>query len=158
MLKAAEGVLVASGFSVVMETFGPHSTPWLLAESDLFALAALVVSSPEELERMISLATDALLERLGGPRSGAKRWDAYLVLFGLPSANLGAASRELIGVKYDTHGLRRLVPVDVVPSQESIEDALRVFLPLPPPMDDRLADVFDALIDRIRKRRFTGLR
>src|SRR4051794_11522839 len=78
ILEAAERVLDEAQFAVAFDLL--EGRPWLLAENELFAIAVLAGDSLAELAEVEPLAVRALLDRLGGLGSGAKRWDAYLIL------------------------------------------------------------------------------
>jgi hypothetical protein len=147
LLDAAAAVLEGSGFRVLRAVL-PPGRPWLLAENDFFAIGILTGSSLHELTVTESLATEAVLKRLGGVEGGAKRWDAYLVLLTSESSR-EANDRERVGLVYNTRGLRRIVGQGLSPSEESVARVLTLFLPLSDPLESSLGDVGSELAEAL---------
>ena len=150
LLKAAERLLKRAGFAVRTELLDGSDHSWLLAENELFVVGAIAGESLEELQPVESIATNALLERLGGLDSGAKRWDVYLILL-TPQRWNTIDSRDRVEFIYNTRGIRRLIGAELLAEEESeIEDAvagvLRPFLPLSDPREAALDDLDEALV------------
>lgn len=150
LLEAAERVLKRAGFVAQIELLEGSDQSWLLAENELFAIGAIAGETLEELQPVEPTATHMLLSRLGGLESGAKRWDAYLVLL-TPQRWSTIDSRDRAEFLYNTRGIRRLIGAEIIPDDENdIEDAvarvLRPFLPLADPVNGGLDDLDDALI------------
>jgi hypothetical protein len=132
---------------------GDEGPVWLLAENPLFAIAVLAGESLDDLKEIENLASESLLNRLGGVASGAKRWDVYLV-FVTPQRWASLDDRERMEFEYNTRGIRRLVGAQVVPSdegdiEEPIAGVLRPFLPLSEPIGSALDDLDNALADAL---------
>jgi hypothetical protein len=153
LLDAASSILSRAGFVSRIEPLGEDGPVWLLAEDSLFAIAVLAGDSLAELKEVESLASEALLDRLGGIASGAKRWDVYLV-FITPQRWASLDDRERVEFEYNTRGIRRLVGAQVIPGdegdiEEPILGVLRPFLPLSDPIGSALADLDGALADAL---------
>lgn len=151
LLVAASEVLAGADFNVLIEPLAGSEHRWLLAENDYFAIAALADPSWEELAKSESIASERLLERLGGLEGGAKRWDAYLVLLTTERWS-GVDDRERSDFLNNTRGVRRLVGAQLVPDPESglerpVAEVLRPFLPLGDALGSGLADLDQALVD-----------
>lgn len=149
LLDAAADVLRRARFSVAVEPLEGAERRWLLAENELFALAAVAGETLDDAATVESVAIEAMLDRLGGLDSGAKRWDAYLVLL-TPQRWAAIDSRERVELVYNTRGIRRLVSAELAPDEDGelrplMARALRSFLPLAEPGTTALEDVDEAL-------------
>jgi hypothetical protein len=150
LLEAAGRVLNRAGFTVRIELLEGSDRSWLLAENELFALGAVAGDTLDELQRVQSIASQALMGRMGGLGEGAKRWDAYLVLL-TPERWSALDSRDRVDLVYNTRGIRRLIGAELVPDEAGdvegrVARALTPFLPLVDPMTVGLDDVNDALV------------
>lgn len=153
LLGAAAEVLEGADFNVVIEPLAGTEQRWLLAENDLFAIAALAGTTWEELAKSESIASERLLDRLGGLAGGAKRWDAYLVLLTTERWS-GVDDRERSDFVNNTRGVRRLVGAQIVPDPQGglevpLTEVLRPFLPLGDALRSGVADLDQALIDAL---------
>jgi hypothetical protein len=150
LLEAAGRVLERAGFAVRIELLEESDRSWLLAENELFALGAIAGETLDELQRVESTATEALLGRLGGLDGGAKRWDAYLLLL-TPQPWRALNSRERVELVYNTRGIRRLIGAELIPDEagdieNAVASVLTAFLPLRDPLDGGLDDLDGALV------------
>lgn len=131
-LRLAETILRRGGFAVSTIQLSANLT-LLVAENDYFVLGVVVASSLEELLQMESSLSVAFVNRLAEQAAGPKQWDAYLVLLTPDRAvESNEEVAELAAINRDTRYLRRLAHVGVTATSESVERALRPFLPLPP--------------------------
>ncbi len=149
LLEVASRVLAGNGFTVATEVLDVSSTPWLLAENDLFIVSVAAGLAMEDLRRIEPVAAQALLDRVASSAAGTKRWDAYLVLIAPQRADNAVHARQLIDLQYDTRGLRRLVALDVQPTNEDVKRVLRPFIPLPPTQPDTVDDAFNDLREQL---------
>lgn len=150
LLEVAEHILKRAGFAVRIELLEGSDRSWLLAENELFALGAVAGETLEELQRVQSIAGQALLGRMGGLAEGAKRWDAYLVLL-TPQRWNALDSRERVDLVYNTRGIRRLIGAELIPDEAGdvegrVARVLTPFLPLVDPLTVGLDDLNDALV------------
>lgn len=153
LLDAAAQVLRRAGFSVAIEPLEGAARQWVLAENELFAVAALAGETLNEVATHEDTAVEAMLDRLGGLDSGAKRWDAYLVLL-TPQRWAEIDSRERVELVYNTRGIRRLVSAELAPDEggelrPALARALRSFLPLAEPLSAALEDLDEALVNSL---------
>jgi hypothetical protein len=150
LLEAAAQVLRPAGFSVAIEPLEGSEHQWLVAENELFVLAAVAGGTLDELGDIEPLAAEAVLERLAGLDAGAKRWDAYLMLLTAQRWE-SIDRRERVELVYNTRGVRRLVGADLAPDDDgelrpALSRALRAFLPLGEPLGTALEDLDEALV------------
>lgn len=150
LLEVAERVFERAGFAVRIELLDEGDRSWLLAENELFAVGAIAGETLEELQRVEAIATETLLSRLGGLGSGAKRWDAYLLLL-TPQPWSAVDTRDRVEVEHNTRGIRRLIGAELIADDDrDVDDAvtrvLRPFLPLRDPLGAGLEDLDEALI------------
>jgi hypothetical protein len=148
LLRDAETILVGAGFLTRHEYISEATTPWLLAENEFFVIAVAVAPTLTDAEAIESFAAAELLRRVSMGDVGGKRWDAYLVILCEELVSDPDATRRLVELQYDMRGVRRLVSTGVTDSGP-VRDALRPFLPLPPPMPGGVADAFSALVDQL---------
>jgi hypothetical protein len=148
LLRDAEAVLISAGFLTLHEYVSEVTTPWLLAENEFFVIAIVVAPTLTDAERIESFAAAELLQRVSARDVGGKRWDAYLVVLCEEPVNDPEATRRLVKLQYEMRGVRRLVATGVTDSGP-VREALRPFLPLPPPMPGGVADAFSALVDQL---------
>lgn len=155
LLEAAHRVLERAGFAVRREALADSGHDWVVAENDLFALGLVAGLTLESLEPIESIATHALVTRLGATRASAKRWDAYLVLM-TPQPWEEIDSRDRVELTHNTRGVRRLVGAELVPSEDEGSDleqvvagTLRTFLPLGDPLGGNLVNLDDGLVEAL---------
>lgn len=148
LLRDAEEILSGAGFLTRHEYIAEVTTPWLLAENEFFVVAVVAAATLPDAEHVEAFAAAELLNRVSTVDVGGKRWDAYLVILCEELVSDPAATRRLVELQYDMRGIRRLVATGVTDSGP-VADALRPFLPLPPPMPGGLADAFAALVDQL---------
>jgi hypothetical protein len=148
LLRDAEAILISAGFLTRREYVAEATTPWLLAENEFFAIAVAVAPTLTDAERIEAYAAAELLRRVSAGDVGGKRWDAYLVILCEELVTDPEATRRLVELQYEMRGVRRLVATGVTDSGP-VRDALRPFLPLPPPMPGGVADAFSALVDQL---------
>jgi len=148
LLRDAETILSAAGFVTRQDYITEATTPWLLAENEFFVIAVAVASALTDAERIESFAAAELLRRVSTRDVGGKRWDAYLVILCEELVTDPEATRRVVELQYEMRGIRRLVATGVTDSGP-VRDALRPFLPLPPPMPGGVADAFSALVDQL---------
>jgi hypothetical protein len=103
--------------------------PFLLAENDYFAIGITEFFSPQELPVIAAAAANALVERIATD-AGAKRWDFYLVLVSSVHPDDVVMPESVTTIVYNTTFFRRVVKWGIEPSELSISEALRAFLPL----------------------------
>lgn len=117
------------------ETKGRESE-LLIAENSFFILAIAATTNVGELRAVESAATKALADRITQQQLGGKIWDVYLVLL---SSQASQDDRQAVldttSLSHNTRNLRRIVRWDVRPSLESMNVALRAFLPLQQPVE-----------------------
>ncbi len=130
-LRIAEDILRRAGFATSWLALSGSSRV-LVGEDDYFVLGVVAAATLKGLLAAEEVISIAFVNRLAEAAAGPKQWDAYLVLMTpeAPSKSREGAS-ELVALNYDTRYLRRLAHVGVQPARESIEQALRPFLPLP---------------------------
>jgi hypothetical protein len=148
LLRDAEAILTDAGFETTREGLEGSGIPWLLAENAFFAVGIVASGTLDEATKSEGFATPELLQRLDAVDVGGKRWDAYLVLLCEELTDSQGATRQMVELQQDTRGLRRLVATGVTDRGRVLE-ALRSFLPLPPPMPGGLSDASAALVDQL---------
>lgn len=130
LLGDAAALLTARGYTI-QHTSLPSADPLLLAENAYFAVGIAEFTSTNGIGLLEADATFAVASRIGEER--AKRWDAYLVLLSTLPASERGLPETIKDIVYNTRYLRRLVRWGVSATEESLSEALRPFLPLPPP-------------------------
>ncbi len=122
----------------------------LLAEDSLFVIGAIEFQNATELPTLEAAASLQLADQLAD--AGAKRWDAYLVMLSSAAATERGMSEDVTDIVYNTRYLRRLIRWGVTPTEASLADALRLFLPLPVPGMTGPVDPVQMLADRLPSR------
>lgn len=150
LLSEAARVLQGNDFAVVSELLeGTEAeTQWVLAESDLFIIAVVAAQDLSELRKVEAWAAPGLVERITQRQAGSKRWDAYLVLMTQGTVDDDDA-RKLVDLEYDTKGVRRVVAVDMEPTNADVRRVLQPFLPLGEHSGAELQDAFRDLEDQL---------
>lgn len=148
LLRDAEAILGDAGFETRHEAIPEAASPWLLAENEFFVIAVVAAATLAEARRIEAFAAAELLRRVSSLDVGGKRWDAYLVILCEELVSDPDATRQLVALQYDMRGVRRLVATGVT-DRGPVVEALRPFLPLPPPMPGGLSDAFSALVDQL---------
>jgi hypothetical protein len=153
LLNAASRQLEDAGFTVIGSRLPELGARWLLAENSLFVMGIAATRTLRDLVLIEGFAADALSEltRSAGP----KRWDSYLVLLAREDKD-ARGTRAVRDLQYDTQQFRRIVNLGVQPDAESVQRALRPFLPLPvisqailqPPLQDLISELELQGIDR----------
>lgn len=130
-LRLAEEILRRASFAT---SWIELSGKWriLVAENDYFVLGVAAAPTLRDLLSAEEALSVTFVNQLADRAAGPKQWDAYLVLM-TPELLSGSkeATSELVALNYDTRYLRRLAHVGVQAAANSIESALRPFLPLP---------------------------
>lgn len=148
LLRDADATLSDAGFLTRLEPIPDAEAPWLLAENAFFVLAVVAVLTLAEAKRVEAFASAELLRRTVSADVGGKLWDAYLVVLCEELVADPDQTRELVAMQYDMRGVRRLIATGVT-DRGPVVEALRPFLPLPPPMAGGLSDVFAALVEQL---------
>jgi hypothetical protein len=148
LLRDADATLTDAGFLTRVEAIPQAESSWLLAENEFFVIAIVAAPTLDEAKRIEAFASAELLQRTSSLDVGGKLWDAYLVILCEELVVDPEAMRQLVAMQYDMRGVRRLVATSVT-DRGPVVEALRSFLPLPPPMPGGLSDVFAALIDQL---------
>lgn len=130
-LQLAEAMLRGGGFAVSRVKLS-STLELLVAENDYFVLGIAVAPTLLQLLQMESSLSIDFSNRVAQQAAGPKQWDAYLVLLTPASGEISKDEvAELSAINYNTRYIRRLAHVGVRPTHESLEQALRPFLPLP---------------------------
>jgi hypothetical protein len=103
--------------------------PLLLAENAYFAIGIAQFATASDLPGLALTVAGDLVDRLNRS-SGAKRWDAYLVLLSTSIATESSMPEAVTNIVYNMRFLRRIVRWNVAPDEPGIGRALRPFLPL----------------------------
>lgn len=106
----------------------PRGRGMLIAENPLFVLGIQEFTDLSDLEGTEPDGSLFLAEMLAS--AGGKRWDAYLVLLSQTTGRDTSASSTITEVVYNTRYLRRLVRLNVLPTEDHVLNALRPFFPL----------------------------
>lgn len=146
LLEEARTVLVSSEFSVRSDFLTAERLPWLLAENELFALGVAAARTLDDLVALDVHATEAIADRIRN--AGAKRWDGYLVLIASEDGT-DIGSETARSLTYNTALLRRVVSLGVPTGLDGVRQALRSFLPLPPPSTATVGSAFVDLADEL---------
>jgi hypothetical protein len=101
----------------------------LLAENAYSAIGIAEFATAAELPGLALTVAGDLVDRLNRS-SGAKRWDAYLVLLSTSVATESSMPEAVANIVYNMRFLRRIVRWNVPPDEPGIARALRPFLPL----------------------------
>jgi hypothetical protein len=148
LLGDAESVLSNAGFATRSSELPDAGAAWVVAENEFFIVGVVATPTFEVATRLEPFATAQLARGASEPEVGGKRWDAYLVVLCEELVEDAATTRRLVEFQHDTRGLRRLVATGVTDKQR-VAEALRPFLPLPPPTPGGLADAFAVLEDQL---------
>jgi hypothetical protein len=128
LLALAREVLAGEGYSVdsVRTSSG---LDLVLAENPLFIVAVAAVPTVDQLRLAESFAADALSQRFADVDLGPKRWDAYLVLLSQESRpEQREDARVVFELTYDTHAVRRIVRLGVIPTMSEVRRSLQPFV------------------------------
>jgi len=158
LVRTVSALLRAQGFSLSSLDLADDGGRLLLAENELFVLGLGVTATLDDLLALHPIAASALIEVVHDRAVGAKQWDVYLVLLTpeeIPED--GEAFQRLAAINYDTSGVRRIARAGVGADVDSIETAMRTFLPLPQSLDEtQLPDPLDQLEDEIALQGVSG--
>jgi len=147
-LSVAAVLLRSYGFST-RHISSKSGIPILLAENPLFALGVVEFESQGQLPTVEADAASELTDLLARAEGGPKQWDAYLVLLSRDGGSPDSLPSAVTSILHDTRYLRRLVRWDVQPDEESLHDALRIFLPLPSSTAAQIAAPLQLLIEQL---------
>jgi len=147
LVRTVSALLQNRGFTLSSLDLLGDGEQLLLAENELFILGVGVTATLDDLLSLHPIAASSLIERVQERATGAKQWDVYLVLLTpeeIPED--GEAFLRLASINYDINGVRRIARASVGADVDSIESALRTFLPLPESLDEsQLPDPLDQL-------------
>lgn len=152
LLALAGEVLSEQGYAI--QQVSKNGLDLLFAENPYFIVAVVTAPTISELILVEGQAEEILQTQLRGADIGAKVWDAYLVL--LTQATLidgGEETRQLFGINYDTHGVRRIAQSDVSPTSRGVRLALTPFVaPIELGDPSITMDAFAAFVDAVVER------
>lgn len=127
LLGPAALLLRSYGYQTDSAGIGGGAT-LLLAENDYFALGVAEFEAPAHLSAVEEACASALAKRIS-TEAGPKRWDAYLILLSTTVQDDETMPEAVANIVYNTRFFRRLVRWSVAPESNSLERALRPFLP-----------------------------
>jgi hypothetical protein len=128
LLGTAALVLQSHGYStqyLVLEGSGQL----LLATDPLFLVGIAKFESAADLPGVEARSSITLGDQI--VEAGPRRWDSYLVLLTSSEREDFELSESVAEITYNTQYHRRMIRWGLLPTEESLTDALRPFLPLP---------------------------
>jgi hypothetical protein len=128
LLGTAALVLQAHGFST--QYLGLEGGGQLLLATDpLFLVGMANFDSAADLPNVEARSSITLGDQM--VEAGPHRWDSYLVLLTSSEREDFELSEDVAEITYNTQFHRRIIRWGLLPTEESLTDALRPFLPLP---------------------------